>query len=312
MANDRAMKILFATDGSSDARAATAWLTMFPLPRTAELLVMSAVVPTPPMLDIPIPQAIVDAAMVDAKAAVDDAAGELRRHWSSVTARVVDGEPRVVIASTAKTWGADLIVMGARGLSRLERALLGSVSTSVARHAPCSVLVARGAPRALSTVVVGIDGSSDSEYAAKFFSALPIAPAMHVRLVGVVDAPETPHAVISPVSRIVEIAFDDLLADRRAALEKTLAARALDFEPNVATVDRIVAIGHPVSELVSAAKDADLIVVGRHGFGPVERLLAGSVSERVLHHASCSVLIVKAPTHGREADRASSARREGA
>ncbi|HME60987.1 MAG TPA: universal stress protein [Candidatus Binatia bacterium] len=54
--------------------------------------------------------------------------------------------------------------------------------------------------------------------------------------------------------------------------------------------------GKPPVEIVGAAKDwpADLIVIGSHGRGGVERLLLGSVAEAVMRHASCPVLVVRA------------------
>ena len=53
--------------------------------------------------------------------------------------------------------------------------------------------------------------------------------------------------------------------------------------------------GDSAEALLQAAEDegADLIVVGSHGAGPLERIVLGSVSEQVLHHAACSVLVVK-------------------
>jgi nucleotide-binding universal stress UspA family protein len=53
------------------------------------------------------------------------------------------GEPRGVILDTAKTWGADLIVLGSHGRRGLDRLLLCSVSEAVAIHARCSVEVIR-------------------------------------------------------------------------------------------------------------------------------------------------------------------------
>ena len=52
--------------------------------------------------------------------------------------------------------------------------------------------------------------------------------------------------------------------------------------------------GPPAKEILAQAKalDADMIIVGSHGFGAVFRLLLGSVSEKVLKHATCPVLIV--------------------
>jgi nucleotide-binding universal stress UspA family protein len=54
------------------------------------------------------------------------------------------GRPGHVICETAKTWGADTIVIGRRGLSGISELLLGSVSNYVSHYAPCSVLLVQG------------------------------------------------------------------------------------------------------------------------------------------------------------------------
>ena len=61
-----------------------------------------------------------------------------------------------------------------------------------------------------------------------------------------------------------------------------------------------VAVGHPESEILRIAEEigADLVVVGSRGLGPLGRVLMGSVSESVVRHAHCSVLVVRqGPTH---------------
>jgi len=60
-----------------------------------------------------------------------------------VTTSVKVGDPRIVILREAKTWEADCIFLGSRGLAGIERFLLGSVTASVSVHAPCTVEVIR-------------------------------------------------------------------------------------------------------------------------------------------------------------------------
>jgi nucleotide-binding universal stress UspA family protein len=61
------------------------------------------------------------------------------------------------------------------------------------------------------------------------------------------------------------------------------------------TVTTEAAVGHPARELVRIARErgAGLVVVGSPGHRPIERFLLGSVSEKVLRHADCSVLVVR-------------------
>jgi nucleotide-binding universal stress UspA family protein len=73
---------------------------------------------------------------------------ELLRHKHDLTLEttVRTGDARDVIVDEASTWGADLLVVGSQGRSKLQRWLVGSVAEAVVRHAPCSVQVARARP----------------------------------------------------------------------------------------------------------------------------------------------------------------------
>jgi nucleotide-binding universal stress UspA family protein len=77
------------------------------------------------------------------KGAQRAAAETLRERGLAVNWRLIDGDPKHVLLAEAEQWHADLIVVGAKGISRIERFLLGSVSGSVAARAHCSVEVVR-------------------------------------------------------------------------------------------------------------------------------------------------------------------------
>ncbi|PWE29390.1 universal stress protein [Maritimibacter sp. 55A14] len=75
---------------------------------------------------------------------VDNAAEDARKAGvTSVDTRVADGDPVETILDTAQDVGADMIVVGSRGLGGLKGLLLGSVSDKVSRHAPCTVTTVR-------------------------------------------------------------------------------------------------------------------------------------------------------------------------
>ncbi len=286
------MRVLLATDGSDGARTATEWLSIFPLPPETEILVISAV-------ETPLAPAAVSGrdleAMLNhaARTAAEDAQASLARRWRKTSVRVLDDDPREAILRTADEWAAELIVVGARGLGAIRRFLVGSVSTTVAREAHCSVLVVNERSRELGTVLVATDGSADSMAAARFLSAQPLDPTMTVRLVGVVEHPRTPWG--APEAPAVLTAVEEVIAERRIAIEMALATLETELESKVGAIERIVAVGNPADEILKLAggPDVDLVVVGARGVGRLKRLLLGSVSERVLHHAPCSVLVVK-------------------
>lgn len=79
---------------------------------------------------------------IEAKA--ERAAGSLARKGLAASQAVLLGDPRHALVKAAKAWKADAVFLGSRGLNAVDRFLLGSVSTAVAAHAPCSVEVVRG------------------------------------------------------------------------------------------------------------------------------------------------------------------------
>jgi nucleotide-binding universal stress UspA family protein len=77
------------------------------------------------------------------KKLIDEAAGKLRASALRTEVVVKEEEPKRLLIGEAESWGADCIFVGARGMGRIERFLLGSVSSAVAARAPCSVEVVR-------------------------------------------------------------------------------------------------------------------------------------------------------------------------
>lgn len=141
----------------------------------------------------------------------------------------------------------------------------------------------------LKTVVVGVDGSDHSLAAARI--ALALARQSSARLLittvvrppegwwGIGGAPPTPDAFATAV-----------LEGRRRVLDE--AERALELDG--VDYDTVEEVGDPASRLadVCRTEEADLLVVGRRGAGLVERLVVGSVADRVVHIAPCPVLTV--------------------
>jgi nucleotide-binding universal stress UspA family protein len=289
-----ALRVLYATDGSADARAAGEWLSRFPLPAASEILAVAVVTLPPSALDIPTVRAYYDELRGAAAAVVEQARENLARRWPA-TARVVEGEPREEIPRLAEEWNADLVVVGARGLGAVKGWLLGSVSTTVVHHAPCPVLVVKGRPGGLRKAVIAVDGSPDSLLAARFFGALPLDPALVIRLVAVAEPPRIPVADPELFSVSIPAALGELSVGSHARLEGVLRNLESELRSKVASIDQSCLLGTASEEIINAASEpgVDLVVVGARGHGTVMRLMLGSVSERVLHQAPCSVLVVK-------------------
>ena len=290
------MRVLVAIDGSADARAAVAWLSRLPLPAGHSIRLLTVVVPPIALIDVDKAQEARAALIAEAQQLVDDTASELRLSRDFTRGEVVvENDAREAIVAAARDWNADLIAMGARGLGAVARFFLGSVSLAVVREAPCPVLVCKGVPRDLDAITVALDGSDHARQALGWLtSALMLPPSTRVRLLGVAEAHHYPSSTPSTASAwgVVLAAFG---AERRARLEAELSAAATSLRARLPAIETIVLAGHAPEMIVRDVerRGTDLVVLGARGLGVVRRLLLGSVSESVLAHAACSVLIVR-------------------
>jgi nucleotide-binding universal stress UspA family protein len=223
-----------------------------------------------------------------ARTVVSEARDTLATRWPDIEVEVGEGDPREEIVRAAEA--ADLVVVGARGLALLKRMWLGSVSSAVARHVHCPILVVKGRPRALHTALLAMDGSPDAGRAATFLASLPLDRGLRLRLLSVV---EPPNFVASPELGALP-PIDQILVDSCVEAERMLRQPESDFKER-AIVQSSVVVGRAGEQIVAAANDAaaELIVVGARGLGTFQRLLLGSVSEYVLQQAECPVLIVR-------------------
>jgi nucleotide-binding universal stress UspA family protein len=117
------MRVLLATDGSKDAAAAT-----------AKLRIVSAVTFPTFALEPPPIREFKSSVLADVRRVVDEARTSLAPRGLDIDTEVAIGNPQDEIARIAREWSADLVVLGARGLGRTKRFLLGSVSLAVARR----------------------------------------------------------------------------------------------------------------------------------------------------------------------------------
>lgn len=175
---------------------------------------------------------------------------------------------------------AELLVTGTRGLGALRRGLLGSVSTSLARHAHCPVaIIPEQLPNPKGPVVVGVDGSPRSAQAIQI--AIEQALRRDTELIAV-------HSLAGS-SR-------DMAGDQRQEAGENLLAQALAGYhvpyPELRVQHRVVE-DRPARALLTVTEHAQLIVVGSHGHGRFAGLSLGSVSDAVLHSATGPVVIAR-------------------
>lgn len=211
------------------------------------------------------------------------------RRGIEAQAHVLDGNPASIIAREAVALSADWVVIGSHGHGRLKQALLGSVAERIVRESQCNVLTVQD-EKPPEKLLVGTDLSRHSDYALtiaaelahEFEATLELVHAIHVPVPFV-----TPYETVIPET-VIEAAFDGAEQDlRRLAREL-----ARDLE-----VQTAVLAEPPHSALCDAAErdKADLIIVGSHGHSGLKHIMLGSVAERVLRNAPCSVLTVRAP-----------------
>lgn len=150
-----------------------------------------------------------------------------------------------------------------------------------------------------STIVVGTDGSPDAERALRL--AAELAADRDGTAVHVVSANRPLTAgELDGIARSLPAEYHDVLHGRLEADSRLVAARRLFEQAGVAASYHDVD-GDPTDAILDAvsATGADLVIVGSRGEGPAKRLLHGSVSTKVLHHAPCAVLVARADGPGR-------------
>ena len=194
------------------------------------------------------------------------------------------GEPFERIVHVAEEENCDLIVMGRKGLSPLERELMGSVTARVIGHTSRDVLVVPNQTKlAWGKLLLASDGAGCSDNATS--KALVLAGDYGSQLVAL--------AVVYTNDEFMALAhemIDDLVEKSRARLDELVQRGAVAG----VTVTPVVREGeaHEVITRQAGELNADLIIMGSHGRKGLSRLLMGSVTERTIGYAECPVLVV--------------------
>jgi len=196
-----------------------------------------------------------------------------------------EGEIYERIVDLADAEKCDLIVMGRKGMSRLENTLVGSVTARVIGYAQKDVLVVPdNSPIGWGVLVIATDGSRYSKAAAA--KAIDFAKSYggELRVVSVVDVPPEFYAEAPD-------ALDEMIAKAKSHT-KDLKTQA---ESAGIKAETFVGEGEAyklISDLAIKEK-ANTIIIGSHGRTGLKRLLMGSVTEKVIGHAPCPVLVAR-------------------
>jgi nucleotide-binding universal stress UspA family protein len=215
----------------------------------------------------------------DFRAAVDiahDAAARARKAAPGVDVDTAtpEGDPAEQLLELAESRPGSLLAVGSQGLSSSTRFLLGNVPHKISHHAVGDVLIIRtDSPRptrAPERILIAVDGSNTAGKALRRAIDLAAAAGTHLSILTVTDDEERGRQVVTGAGRAA-------------------AAAGIAWEP-------VVRRGDPAEQIVAGGDGHDLVVVGNKGMTGASRFLLGSVPNKVSHHATTDLLIVKTRT----------------
>ncbi|MFI7610010.1 universal stress protein [Nonomuraea terrae] len=186
-----------------------------------------------------------------------------------VTTSLPESEPVTALLHDSRQ--AELVVVGSRGLGEVGGLLLGAVGARLGAEVACPVVVVRGLVRPGGPVVVGVADPDESQ------RLLPFAFAHAARTTNTLT--------------LVHAAPDQSVDTDSAVLPGHVLDRWKERCPSVTVVQKTLT-GHPGKALMRASSQASLLVVGSHHRHELSALIHGSVSQAVVHHASCPVAII--------------------
>lgn len=198
------------------------------------------------------------------------------------------GSPSTVILETAKSAQADLIILGARGLSPVKELLLGSVSHRVVLHASSPTLVMRAPFAHLNHILIPVEGREDAHHILKFLESVSFQTPPRISIMTIWPQPRWPWPVTLGQSKLLEERALEHAQDLVDQIAMEIRAKGMD-------ATGVVGLGDPAFAILEQAKSLqpDLIIMGSHGRKGISRFLLGSVSHSLIHHAPCAIVVVR-------------------
>ena len=205
---------------------------------------------------------------------------------------VEKGSPADTLQALAERGDADLVVLGSTHHAAFGSVAPGSVAEHLLHGARCRLIIApKGYGRKdhsqdrLRVVAVGYDGMAESQAALDEAAGLARKFGGSMKVVG----------VMTPVPTMGAAAAAQTGAEAGPDFQTRLYDAVAELPPELRALP-VIEKGDPVQKLLEVAEvGVDLLVLGSRGFGPVMRLLIGSVSSRVIRGAACPVMVVPRP-----------------
>lgn len=202
---------------------------------------------------------------------------------------VCAGEAVPEIVAFAESQAADMIAVGNSNRNRIEK-LLGTTADKLMRMSRRPVLLVRTVPsRSYRRVVVPVDFSPESEYAARI--AFELAPDAHIVFFHAFSVWAEGKMKLAGIDEETIKAYREKYgAQARSELNQFIER----LDPNLRSVSRAVQFGLAVPTLLSYAEkvEPDLLVIGKHSGSRVEEFLMGSVTRRIINQTTCDVLVI--------------------
>jgi nucleotide-binding universal stress UspA family protein len=284
-------RVLLSTDGSEHSEGAVREAIKLAKKCGSKLTALS-VIDTNPEFDALAPQ-IMEKKGKEARQNLEAVQARAGKEGVLCDISVREGEDsyKYIVDEAVKN-KSTMIVMGRRGRTGLKRLMMGSVTARVIGHAPCNVLVVpKAAQLEFTNIVVATDGSKHSLAAASEAVGLAKRNGSALTIIAVV-----PSELLTPVDIDFTVNQRELIAEKEMQeAEKNARIVKEAAQKEGVAVKAFIMSGKPADAIIEIAREkrADLIVLGSHGRTGIERLLMGSVAERVIVLASCPVLVVK-------------------
>lgn len=292
------MNLVLAVDGSEHAAAAAHLVHDLPLPGDSSITILAVLVPR-------------DAANhAGLEQALEDTRNILKDINPSVTTELLTGYPAEQISEYAAEHVPDLIVLGAKGRRATLGILLGGVVQQIVEYADDPVLVVRAPYEGIKRILLVTDGSVHSQQAIRYLGQFPIPDLAEVHALHVLPPMPSPVLIarswpagaetMAPVPsyETEELLMKQAEEDERQG-KKLLAETVHELANFAIDAKSMLLRGDAATEIIQYANEnqVDLIVAGSRGLSQMRRLLLGSLSRKLVHYASCSVLIVKGGDH---------------
>ena len=200
------------------------------------------------------------------------------------------------IVSYSTEYEIDLIIMGTHGRKGLSRSLLGSVAEEVVRTAPASVLTVQEREsftplsQHIHTIAVPIDFSERSKAALHYARELATSFDASLDIIHVIEEKLHPAFYNTGAFSVYDLQPE---IEERLGTDLEAFYKTIEGPPIVAKFT--ILHGHPSKEIINHldSDNADLLVLSTHGLTGMQRVLMGSVAERLIREAPCPVLTVK-------------------